>query len=181
MLLPMVLGAWVLPPPPEAAPNKASQPHTAGPCSPRRGRNRPWPPGNGMAPHNGMATCGARRLQAAAPSPREEGPRIPTTCREELLPLLTHEQGTRTEASSRCPTVPQRLPALSTDGQERAGNFELCRRSWALSRGSTSAFLPTALGVQCDRSSLRRRPPGGVAGRTHLRAAEVPALWFQEP
>lgn len=107
----------------------------------------------------GMATCRARRLRGAAPSPREEGcgqgPRIPTTCREKPLLLLTHRQGTRTEASSRRQTAPPRLPALPADGQEGAGNLELCPRSWPLSRASTPAFLPTALGVRMITADAR--------------------------
>lgn len=53
----------------------------------------------------GMATCRARHLQPllqAQKSQAGQGPCIPSTCREKLLPLPTHPHGFRKEASSPC-------------------------------------------------------------------------------
>lgn len=191
MLLPVVLGDLVLTPPPEGTPNKAALPHTAGhPSLALRGGEEREETQTILQTilGIGMATCRARRLRGAAPSPREEGcgqgPRIPTTCREKPLLLLTHRQGTRTEASSRRQTAPPRLPALPTDGQEGAGNLELCPRSWALKQ--SPAFLPTALGVQydyCRRAVLQIHGGHQGEGRLELisELPRVPAVQFQEP
>lgn len=55
----------------------------------------------------GMATCRARHLSQK--SQAGQGPCIPSTCREKLLPLPTHTHGFRKEASSRCQAGLQRL------------------------------------------------------------------------